>query len=48
MSRRLLLGILAALAVLAVPFVLVSPDEEPVRSRMAGDIEDVVAQCHER
>lgn len=46
MSRRLLLGLIAALAVLMIPIVLLSrtSDEEPVRSRMAGDVEEAMGE----
>ncbi|MBA4156410.1 MAG: transglycosylase SLT domain-containing protein [Gemmatimonadetes bacterium] len=46
MSRRLLLGLLAALALLAVPLILLfrTGGEEGVRAQMEGDVGDAVAR----
>ena len=46
MNRRLWLGLLAALAVLLIPFVLLSggAGEDEVRSRMTGDVADLVGE----
>ncbi|HUG39492.1 MAG TPA: transglycosylase SLT domain-containing protein [Longimicrobiales bacterium] len=44
MSRRFVLGFFASLAVLIIPLVLLSrtAEKDPVRSRVAGDVEEVV------